>query len=144
MTCAPPDRCPERVGCARRKANESCLRNIKKASMARGLRRSPVIDLSTETPIPLGKAIGHRLFRGIARNGRSLSFSTLFRWQEHGYHGVKLETCRVGRALCTSSEAIERFIERLSEPVARSAVVTRAQAHRAHQSAERQLRAAGI
>jgi Protein of unknown function (DUF1580) len=84
--------------------------------MVRRLKRSPVIDLSTETPIPLSKAIRHRLFRGVARNGRSLNFSTLYRWQEGGYHGIKLETCRVGRTLCTSSEAIERFIERLSDP----------------------------
>ena len=43
------------------------------------------------------------------------SKSSLYRWWRYGYNGVKLECRRVGRALFTSREAVERFAAALAE-----------------------------
>ena len=42
------------------------------------------------------------------------SKSSLYRWWRYGYNGVKLECRRVGRALFTSREAVERFAAALA------------------------------
>ena len=43
------------------------------------------------------------------------SKSSLYRWWRYGYNGVKLECRRVGRAVFTSLEALERFAAALAE-----------------------------
>ena len=43
------------------------------------------------------------------------SKSSLYRWWRYGYNGVKLECRRVGRALFTSREAVERFAAALAD-----------------------------
>jgi hypothetical protein len=51
---------------------------------------------------------------------KRLAFSTVYRWATRGVRGgIKLETVRIGSALHTSEEAVERFIYRSSgEPAA--------------------------
>jgi hypothetical protein len=101
------------------------------------------IDLSTERPFPLAKAAKHQLFRGKSRDGRSLNFSTVWRWALNGIRGVKLETVRVGNTLCTTEPAMQRFIERLSNPDAGDIAETPAMRRRAHEAAVKELAAAG-
>jgi Protein of unknown function (DUF1580) len=56
------------------------------------------------------------------RRGRKTHVSTLFRWSTAGCRGVVLETIQIGGTRCTSREALQRFFERLSEPVQAGAV----------------------
>jgi hypothetical protein len=51
------------------------------------------------------------------RRGRKTHVSTLFRWTTSGCRGVRLESIQVGGTRCTSREALQRFFERLSQPV---------------------------
>jgi hypothetical protein len=48
------------------------------------------------------------------RRGRPVSASTLWRWAMRGAHGVRLETARLPSGLVTSVEALQRFVQRLS------------------------------
>ena len=41
--------------------------------------------------------------------------STLRRWAGLGLRGVRLETIKVGARRCTSREALQRFVRRLTE-----------------------------
>jgi len=70
-----------------------------------------VIDLNKEKLITLVEAA--RLIPS-SRRGKKVHFATLTRWHKHGSRGVKLECLRVGSALMTTVEALQRFIERLS------------------------------
>jgi hypothetical protein len=103
------------------------------------------IDLPSENLIPLRKAAEHRLLRAKTRGGRALNFSTIWRWAMHGVRGVKLETVRVGSTLCTSEQAIIRFIERLTAgpALAREAPLP-SQIREQHAAAERALTEAGV
>jgi len=47
--------------------------------------------------------------------GKKVHTSTIWRWCQHGHKGVKLEYHRLGRLLCTSVEALERFSAQLSK-----------------------------
>jgi len=47
------------------------------------------------------------------RGGKRLHKNTAFRWARPGVRGVKLETIRIAGSLCTSTEALQRFFERL-------------------------------
>lgn len=49
------------------------------------------------------------------RNGRNISTSTIFRWAQRGVNGCRLEVIRIGGAMFTSSEALQRFSERLTQ-----------------------------
>ena len=42
-------------------------------------------------------------------NGKRPHLSTLYRWFDRGIAGVHLECLRVGRKLCTTQEALDRF-----------------------------------
>jgi hypothetical protein len=103
-----------------------------------------MIDLETETPIPLKQATRHRLLRAKSANGQALNFSTVWRWAMNGSRGVRLETVRIAATLCTTNEAIERFIERLSNPALPTDAPTPSQANRDHRRAEAELENAGI
>jgi hypothetical protein len=78
------------------------------------------------------------------RRGRKVHVSTLYRWATAGCKGFVLETIQVGGTRCTSKEALQRFFERLSQPVQVGAVggqsgplrVQRTPAQRQRQSAE--------
>jgi len=51
------------------------------------------------------------------RRGRKPHVSCLYRWSTVGCRGVVLETIQVGGTRCTSREALQRFLENLSQPV---------------------------
>jgi hypothetical protein len=78
-----------------------------------------MIDSSIETLIPLTQAASELPRR---RRGRKTHVSTLYRWATVGCRGVILETIQVGATRCTSREALQRFFERLSQPVQAGAV----------------------
>ena len=44
-----------------------------------------------------------------------MSISAAYRWCQRGLRGVKLETIRVGGALITSREAVQRFANQLTQ-----------------------------
>jgi hypothetical protein len=76
------------------------------------MRGTPMIDLTTEKVVSLAEA-GRILPRH--RRGRPVCVSTLWRWATKGHSGVKLETARLPCGLVTSVEALQRFMQRLSE-----------------------------
>jgi hypothetical protein len=71
-----------------------------------------MIDLKSESLLTLGQA-AQRLPR--RRRGRPVNISTVFRWIAHGIRGVRLEGIRVGGAIHTSEEALQRFADRLTD-----------------------------
>ncbi|MCY2953778.1 MAG: DUF1580 domain-containing protein [Planctomycetota bacterium] len=73
-----------------------------------------------------------------------MAFSTVWRWSMRGSGGVKLETLRIGRTLCTSEEALKRFFARLTDPSASSTTRTPTQRQRDVERAEAELAAARI
>src|SRR5579875_861711 len=75
-----------------------------------------MIRLESERVISIGRAPPHFPRR---RGGKLPHRSTVFRWATDGVTAddgtvVFLEAIRVGRTLCTSVEAIQRFCERLT------------------------------
>lgn len=85
--------------------------------------------------------------------GKRPHVSTIFRWTRDGVRGgVKLETVRIGRRICTSREALERFFQAASEaeppePKPKvSSPKSRTEAQRAHAiaQAKRNLAAEGV
>ena len=70
-----------------------------------------MIDLTTETVLTLAAAA--RL-RPPSRGGRPTHPSTLARWALCGIRGQRLEVIRLGGALFTSVEALQRFADRLT------------------------------
>jgi hypothetical protein len=78
-----------------------------------------MIDSGSETLLSLAQAADELPRR---RRGRKTHISTLFRWSTVGCRGVVLETLQVGGTRCTSREALQRFFERLSQPVQVGAV----------------------
>ena len=78
-----------------------------------------MIDTAVESVRPLAQAANELPRR---RGGRKTHISTLYRWATAGYRGVVLETIQIGATRCTSREALQRFFERLSEPVQAGAV----------------------
>lgn len=100
-------------------------------------------DPTTEAPITLTQACRSRIFPP-RRDGKRMHLSTLIRWSQRGCRGVKLETLRIGGALCTSEAAILRFIDRLSNPGAGAATPSPRKLAEEHARAESKLAAAGI
>lgn len=47
-------------------------------------------------------------------DGKRVHVSTLWRWCKRGLKGVRLEYVRVGFRICTSSDALSRFINELA------------------------------
>jgi hypothetical protein len=70
-----------------------------------------MIDLSSETLLTLAQAA--RL-RPPGRRGRPTHVSTIYRWIARGVRGHKLQAIRLGGALFTSREALQRFAEQLT------------------------------
>lgn len=101
-----------------------------------------MIDFAKEELLSLTDAARRLPHR---RAGRPTHVATLFRWAKRGVRGVRLETVRIGGCVCTSSEAITRFIERLSSGNASGQPQrTVAEARRSHIQAEKELALAGI
>ena len=72
-----------------------------------------MINLQLEQVLSLSEATKERCLPR-RRGGKRPHVSTLYRWASNGYAGVKLEVVRVGGTLCTSVEAIQRFVEGLT------------------------------
>ena len=70
------------------------------------------IDLHNEHLLTLSEA-AEQLPR--LRRGRKIHISTLYRWISTGVKGIQLEAGKLGRTLVTSTEALQRFFDRLSE-----------------------------
>ena len=68
------------------------------------------IQFTSEELVSLTEAT-RALPRG--RNGKRLHVSTLHRWAGRGLRGVVLETIHVGGRRYTSTEALQRFFDRL-------------------------------
>ncbi len=71
------------------------------------------MSIADETVFPIMQAPKHLPLR---RNGRPVNILTVRKWAGAGIKGVRLETLRIGGALFTSQEALDRFIKKLSEP----------------------------
>ena len=69
------------------------------------------IDISTEQLLPPPQAAKLLPAR---RRGRPIHISTIHRWMSTGIRGVRLESLRIGGALHTSIEALQRFSDRLT------------------------------
>ncbi|GMU22147.1 MAG: hypothetical protein AMXMBFR13_22350 [Phycisphaerae bacterium] len=101
-----------------------------------------MIDLSTEQVISLAEA-ARRLPR--RRAGKKAHVSCVYRWTTAGCKGVILESVQVGGTRCTSVEAIQRFIERLTTGgTAAPTVRTSQRREREIAAAEKRLQAVGI
>jgi hypothetical protein len=72
---------------------------------------SLAIDVNAETVVTLSQLAG-RLPR--RRLGKPVHPSTVHRWRKPGLRGVQLECVRVGGIWCTSTEAFQRWIDRLT------------------------------
>ena len=106
-----------------------------------------MIDLAIEKVVTLGSAPNVLPRR---RRGKQPHASTIYRWAKMGViadDGVRvfLETIRVGRTLCTSVEALQRFCDYLSTaptaiPAPRVVAANQRQRERAdHEANERGL-----
>ena len=99
-----------------------------------------MIDLNAEHILSLTDATKRLPKR---RMGKRPHVATLYRWSTRGVRGVVLETIQIGGTRCTSTEALQRFAERLSCPSTSDS--PRFDTSRSeHRRAERQLDAAGI
>jgi hypothetical protein len=78
-----------------------------------------MIDSQTEHVISFTQAADESPRR---RRGRKIHVSCFYRWSTIGCRGVVLETIQIGATRCTSREALQRFFERLSQPVQAGAV----------------------
>jgi hypothetical protein len=67
--------------------------------------REPLIPLSQVPDLP---CIPRR------RGGARLNPATVYRWATGGLQGCRLETVRVGGALCTTNSALLRFFRALA------------------------------
>ena len=105
------------------------------------LVRVPMIDLINETLVPLAE-VPELLPR--RRNGKPIHTSTVFRWATRGCRGVRLEVVRIGGRLYISSESLQRFAQRLTDPGTKQVARTTRQRARDIARAGRVLSEAGI
>lgn len=101
-----------------------------------------MIDMSTENLIALADVPSHLPER---RGGKRPHTSCIYRWAQRGCKGIRLETIQIGGTSCTSSEALQRFFDRLTAARCGEPVPTRTsrQRQRAHDSANAELERAG-
>jgi len=71
-----------------------------------------MINITSENLIPLIKVPSHLPRRAT---GKKIHISVVYRWVSRGLRGVQLESIRIGGTAYTSTEAIQRFGERLTE-----------------------------
>jgi transposase len=69
-----------------------------------------MLDLINEQPIS---------FHDVAEN-QNVDLSTVWRWSQKGYRGIRLESARQGGKRVTTLSAVQIFLERINEanPVA--------------------------
>ncbi len=93
------------------------------------------IDIEVEAVISLSEAAR---YLPPLRGGRRVHLTTLHRWARRGLRGRKLESIRLGGAVCTSREALHRFFNGLSTPQPPMATT------RAAQEVEERLKSLGL
>lgn len=71
-----------------------------------------MLDIQTETLISLADAA--KLLPGL-RPGTRMNAGSVRRLAARGVRGVRLETVMAGGRRCTSADAVQRFITRLTE-----------------------------
>lgn len=99
-------------------------------------------DPREEIPIPLNKA---RLLPMVAAGrDRPPDFKTILAWTRGGCRGVVLESLRIGGTICTSEQALLRFIDRLSTGTPKPRGKTAEQRRRDHDRASQYLAALGM
>lgn len=69
------------------------------------------IDISRETLYTLTEAT--KILPKVS--GKRPAIATLWRWCSKGLQGVHLEHVRIGRKICTSTEALNRFVNALAQ-----------------------------
>lgn len=79
-----------------------------------------MIDISTEHLVPISDVPRQLPPR---RNGKRVHISAVYRWIQRGVRGVHLESIRIGGTTYTSSEALQRFAQGLSQPGASVSVL---------------------
>ena len=96
------------------------------------------IDINTESPLRLNEAAKSLPTRPHV--------STLWRWNQKGVRGIKLETILIGGIRYTSEEALQRFFDRTTAAADGTEFTPRtsAQRQRSIEQAERELNDAGI
>jgi hypothetical protein len=102
-----------------------------------------VIDINSESLVTLTE--GAKILPNRPHS------STLWRWHKIGVRGERLETCMCGGKRYTSKEALQRFVDRITEAHDRGGAAptkpiheTMRQRRAAIENAERELEAAGI
>lgn len=73
-----------------------------------------MIDFTRENLLTLQNAAASKLLPKRRGDSRP-HVTTLYRWAQRGIRGVRLETLKVGGTLCTSTEALQRFFNQLSD-----------------------------
>ena len=106
------------------------------------------IDIDAERVVSLTEATKRLPTR---RQGKRPNVATLYRWSTVGCRGVVLETGQIGGTRCTSIEALQRFVDRLTDAAGAacpagpscSPAPARNRARAIH-AAEKRLAAAGV
>lgn len=89
-----------------------------------------MIDAQSEQTFPLSQSPKH----AEPVIGRRLATSTFYRWAKYGVRGVRLETRFLGGTRYTSTEALQRFFDKLTEDANGAAdPPTASEMSRAHQ-----------
>ena len=101
-----------------------------------------MIDLEHESLLTLNEA--RRLPWLKSRRGNAVSLCTLNRWRSRGVGGVVLETAKIGGTVVTSTEAVLRFVERLSPSAVSHRTLTPSQRASAVSAGEKRLDQAGV
>lgn len=70
------------------------------------------INLLSEQLMSMAQAVRSLPMR---TSGKRLHVGTLYRWASQGVKGTRLETVRIGEHRFTSAEALQRFVDRLTE-----------------------------
>lgn len=81
-----------------------------------------MIDISTEHLIPISD-VPRRL--PPRPTGRRVHISAVYRWIQRGVRGTCLESIKIGGTAYTSSEALQRFADGLSQTPAAQALPPR-------------------
>ena len=90
-----------------------------------------MIDIDHENLIPI-RDVPCRL--PPRKSGRRVHISAVYRWIKHGVRGgIRLEAVKIGGSAYTSKEALQRFIEQLSESMTSPAPSARAASSRQKQ-----------
>lgn len=106
-----------------------------------------MIDVAVEDLLDMNEARRERVFRNRLTN-QPASLGKIYRLAQHGTRAVngervRLEVVKTPGGFCTSKQAIQRFIEKLSAPAAFPSAPSRARRERSCR-AEEELVAAGF